>query len=565
MRLQYFHLKGQFKNINNFKLDFNGKDGIALLIGNNGSGKSNILEALSSIFAGLYDKKYNPKFAYDLNYIVRSKAVKIQFDGGDRYTVEVDGKPDKINNETLPGQVVCVYSGEESRLWDEYYWPFYESYTKGLKKAELPISKMVYINKYYWNVALLTLALYNSEENKDVAEFCRHILGIKYIESIDFEFNNLVYKKWKDNAVKKLVNEPNPDGASQVTLTLAELKARVKSVELGSGNGEREFFRYIAAAFLPKKNKLITSVKILINDGLDASSLSEGEKKMLLIKTVLETVTDENSLVLMDEPDSHVHISRKASFKEMLETYTNRQSVLTTHSPTLATVFGDERIFMLSKNAHNEVETVPKEKQRIIHELTGGAWSYQEQNVLLNSQNDILLLEGKFDEIYLKKALAVLKKTVHAFKELDFEYLPCGGAAGVTLMSKKFKPKPGQKIIALLDNDGPGKKTVKTILGRENEKFEEIGFSSYQKFGDVWVALYPIKSGYPNGNFIVEDYFDSSLIVQSFIRNYKGLSTSINVGTIKKELSEDVADFPDEAFLQFKLVFDMILDIRANE
>ena len=56
MRLHHFYLKGQFKNLKNFKLDFAGKGGIALLIGNNGSGKSNILEAISTIFFHLYVK-----------------------------------------------------------------------------------------------------------------------------------------------------------------------------------------------------------------------------------------------------------------------------------------------------------------------------------------------------------------------------------------------------------------------------------------------------------------------------------------------------------------------------
>ena len=39
-----------FKNIHNLELDFSIRNGTTVLIGNNGSGKSNILEAISSIF-----------------------------------------------------------------------------------------------------------------------------------------------------------------------------------------------------------------------------------------------------------------------------------------------------------------------------------------------------------------------------------------------------------------------------------------------------------------------------------------------------------------------------------
>ena len=50
MRFKNLWIDG-FKNLNNFELDFTDKCGITLLIGNNGSGKSNILEAISAIFA----------------------------------------------------------------------------------------------------------------------------------------------------------------------------------------------------------------------------------------------------------------------------------------------------------------------------------------------------------------------------------------------------------------------------------------------------------------------------------------------------------------------------------
>ena len=50
MRLKRLWIDG-FKNLNDFEIDFNDKEGITVLIGNNGSGKSNVLEAISAIFA----------------------------------------------------------------------------------------------------------------------------------------------------------------------------------------------------------------------------------------------------------------------------------------------------------------------------------------------------------------------------------------------------------------------------------------------------------------------------------------------------------------------------------
>lgn len=54
MRLKKLRIDG-FKNLNNFTIDFESKDGITVLIGNNASGKSNILEAISAIFANIHN------------------------------------------------------------------------------------------------------------------------------------------------------------------------------------------------------------------------------------------------------------------------------------------------------------------------------------------------------------------------------------------------------------------------------------------------------------------------------------------------------------------------------
>lgn len=169
MKLQKLHIKSRFKNFEDFEIDFSTKEGITVLIGNNGSGKSNLLEAISSIFAGLFDNKYNPNFNYLLSYTKDSYKVDIQFTNG-RYEYKVNDINDNIKADYLPSQIISSYSGEESRLWDTYYKPFYDEYVKALRGATLPNSKLVYINKYYWNIALLTLHLYNFETFTDIKE-----------------------------------------------------------------------------------------------------------------------------------------------------------------------------------------------------------------------------------------------------------------------------------------------------------------------------------------------------------------------------------------------------------
>ena len=80
-RLQYLKIEN-YKNIKRIEFDFSNKDGITVLIGNNGCGKSNILEALSSIFAGLYQNRlHKPDFDYIIRYSINNNAVEISLSG----------------------------------------------------------------------------------------------------------------------------------------------------------------------------------------------------------------------------------------------------------------------------------------------------------------------------------------------------------------------------------------------------------------------------------------------------------------------------------------------------
>ena len=77
MRLKRLWIDG-FKNLNNFELDFSSSDGVTVLIGNNGSGKSNVLEAISALFASIYlDQLDQITFKFEIEYSINNFDVKI--------------------------------------------------------------------------------------------------------------------------------------------------------------------------------------------------------------------------------------------------------------------------------------------------------------------------------------------------------------------------------------------------------------------------------------------------------------------------------------------------------
>jgi predicted ATP-dependent endonuclease of OLD family len=561
MRLQKLKINSRFKNLNGFEMDFSTKEGITVLIGNNGSGKSNILEAISGIFAGLYDHKYNPAFNYELAYNKDLYKVEIKFENG-VYEFKINDVIDNLKLEHLPSQVISSYSGEESRLWDKYYWPFYEEYIKAIRGVTLPNTNLVYINKYYWNIALLTLHFYDFAVFTDISNFCKNTLDIQSFNKVKLTFDIAKLNDFlkNPNPVTNFILAINPNKDQYVEMDLMTLKTRLNFLS------EIDVFRYLTASFMPKDDKLITKIEINYNNNLDAECLSEGEKKLLLLMIILEVVGDENSLILLDEPDSHIHLSRKEDIQKLLTKYSNRENIITTHSPTLTHNFDLKHISMLTKKANNDVQIEAKEKQEIVHELTKGIWSYQEQNIFLNSANDILLVEGKSDETFLEKALEVLQKTEPRYANLKFEYLPCGGAEGVKLMTKKFTPKAGQHIIALFDADQAGWSSINKIFERgDNNKFNSGNYGRFRKQGEIWVAMFQKRPFYRgDDNFNIEDYFSKALLNRYVFSSFKSLNTIVTKDNVKRALNRDCTTFPDNEFKHFRSVFDLILEIKTK-
>lgn len=59
------------------------------------------------------------------------------------------------------------------------------------------------------------------------------------------------------------------------------------------GITDTEVFQNLTQAYMPKNEKIIKDIIIQIDDDITVEQLSEGEKKLILVKTVLEILSDE--------------------------------------------------------------------------------------------------------------------------------------------------------------------------------------------------------------------------------------------------------------------------------
>jgi recombinational DNA repair ATPase RecF len=124
MRIKHVEVSA-FKNLRDLSLDLDEESPTSVLVGRNGSGKSNLLEALTVIFRDL-DLGNRPAFPYRLTYECRGHEVKVDADPErktKRITVTVDGRSIRAGDlatsegrNYLPNYVFGYYSGPGDRM-----------------------------------------------------------------------------------------------------------------------------------------------------------------------------------------------------------------------------------------------------------------------------------------------------------------------------------------------------------------------------------------------------------------------------------------------------------------
>jgi len=568
IELKKIKIESHFKNLYGLEINFENSNGVTVLIGNNGSGKSNVLEAISSIFAGLYDNEtFNPVFKYEISYTKNDALINIKYDPSksrNKYEKTIS------DDDPLPTQIISIYSGEEQRMWNRYYFTFYENFNKDVISGRRKYNdkqKMEFLNKYHWNISLVTMIA----SYLDISD----IIQDKKISYVSFHFkkhniqNIFEYDQKNSNEVirfAKLIYE-----SSDLLETIKETEIRAipfsDFTELVLDTNI-ELFRKLSVSLLPKENnwKLIDKMEVFFHsdeneDSFSTEELSEGQKKQLLIKFATKILADENSILLLDEPDSHIHISNKEKIKDLLYEEEDKpfvQSIITTHSPTLTSTFNNENVFMLKKE-NKKVQIVDKEQQEIIKELFGEKFSPQVQNMFLASNKPIILLvEGKEDKIHINNAFKHFKEDYP--NHLEFDVFNMGSADNVEHFVKGLygcEIINDKLYICILDFDTKGEEICKNLkIAFKNKK-------GYEAF------MYPKKSVNPNhnGGFTVENLFEPALYEKAFkeaLIDYHFEQKSLdkiseNLKTrAKGRLSGLSKELDKEDFKNFKLVFDEI-------
>jgi predicted ATPase len=414
-----------FKNLKNVTLDFDAEHWITVAIGWNGTGKSNILEALAIIFREFMTaKKPDIPFAFEMVYRMgeapAQRRIRIQHNpdyARDRYKIYVQkniGMEDtnsmprdeesreilgerlsvtafKSDQHNLPRYVFSYYSGEGTRL-QEIFTPYLEKYDSDLRAGRDPgLKKLFYAMPAHSQFVLLAFLIH---QDIPVRQFLNDHLGIDPDNGIESVLFVLREPPWHSTAPEGDRRFWNARGIVQQFLSrlyeasLAPIETQalvpvslwnkktlgfkylyLKDIaalrELVAGDSPAKFFRDLESTYV---SQLIDEVRIKVrlksnDNAVTFRELSEGEQQLLTVLGLLRFTAEEESLFLLDEPDTHLNPQWSVDYLKYLELFLGINAdeghtshvLLTTHNAIAIAGLEREQVQVLARAADREI------------------------------------------------------------------------------------------------------------------------------------------------------------------------------------------------------------------
>lgn len=412
MRLKSITVKG-YKNFKEFsfdQFDIETKDVTTVLVGQNGAGKSNLFEILVMIFRNFeYQSKVCP-FEFDLIYIINDIEVKLTGtklgpdSTRDKYKYQSFvksgddfarySKHQFIEAGFLPNNIIAYYSGNTNRLFNLFAHHQNRFVTNVIRNRKPQFRRLFFAREEHLPLILVTQLIYSKKKNKifnilnlNEAESVRFVLGkprafkpeqldeeerfwgakgrlnylFETLESFDTErkITRKTFRKKSTELSVENYSEWQFDFFDSLFIEGRDLK------ELGEFfESPIEFFKLLEEAI---RLKVIKDIQIKIKQDdqesfFDYTHLSEGEKQLLLVLGMIEFTKNENTLYLLDEPDTHLNPRWKYDFISLIkkvigEKLAKRTQVLfATHEPLIISGLDRDNVLYFKRKSNSEIE-----------------------------------------------------------------------------------------------------------------------------------------------------------------------------------------------------------------
>ncbi|PJJ79200.1 AAA family ATPase [Mucilaginibacter auburnensis] len=422
MRIQHLHIK-KYKSLKDFTIKFN--EPVSLFIGKNGSGKSTLLEAIAWIFRSAHltyveEKQENTPFEFEITYELRIEKVlsesttfsetaidhigvilKGSRDNKKFWSIETDNNAYSIDDllrkhtivRLLPSNLIIYYAGwfesmeficsEHERIYKERLLEVKTESDITTSSEELysriGALPLMYIEKHHFEILLASL--YSFEFNERVDRFFAEDLKI-----IKPDINPLALfvkkRQWKSG-----VGAEDFWGARGLLRGFLDVVRRFAYNETANYMDEdqilfnfhihdwyalREFYGEEKKLFyllhMLHASEMLGGIQIFMDlqeNAISHHDLSEGQQQLITIKAINELLVDENSLLLLDEPDTYLHPQWQSSFLkgiyEVINLYNDLavsppQFIIASHSTIMLSNLSTGDLFKMSDGQANPID-----------------------------------------------------------------------------------------------------------------------------------------------------------------------------------------------------------------
>jgi predicted ATPase len=428
MRLDYLKID-RFKNLDAFEinLDESSQEPVTIVLGRNGSGKSNLFEALVIIFRDLIQENTTADFGYDLRYTLQSGGISVRVHNppsvngltslapntefkskeGEAitsfsFTVTQGDNERRIARKEirrfLPRYVVTYYSGVSNRMEHHFFEPQLEFRDELLKGNIIPLRPLFYAKPIHSQFALLAFFM---TEDAEIAEFLREYPWIEELESALFVLKRPHWAKGKKRrrdgdprfwyaggVVKDFLSCVYDCALAPLRLpgriqhsfdqienteflylylrdlkqlrklareSVAAMRKKDSKSTTDPGFNAADFFKLLESTFM---SDLIHETRIRVRvrhaGALTFRELSEGEQQLLTVVGMLRFTRDEDSLFLLDEPDTHLNPAWGMEYLNILrkhaDTGKNSHLLIATHDPLVLTNLRRNQVAILERD-----------------------------------------------------------------------------------------------------------------------------------------------------------------------------------------------------------------------
>lgn len=502
------HLKSvfisQYKNLKYFSLSFDGTSFIDVFVGKNGSGKSNLFEALIEIFRHLDQlgrADNDITFDYRLSYEIGGKETEIEWKVG-KLRINKDEDRKTLGQTPFPDNVLIYYSGHNTTV-SNLIADYEAKFSDFVKRARLDDSRrFIGIGQNYKSL-LLAVLLAQPEASK-ARSFIRKKLEIDKLgitkpgtddvsepvlrvdlqrpdyargtekEKYDIDSVDTTTQYWRpvgiskdfldtlsaciwDNTEKLTVKEgyfPNDD---RYVLFLSISKLQEKFV----GKWQELFRQFDNLKTLGMLDAISVPLRLTSGTEGNVSHFSDGQFQSVYIYSIVELFKDRNCLILLDEPDAFLHPEWQFDFLRQVFDITDVAAkthvLMSSHSAVTLIPHDKKKIkFFDIKDNHANCYDVPKSVA--IKKLSADLIKYSEQDTLLSILNTVqierkpvLFTEGSTDPIILKEAWYKLHDEEMPF--IPFYAFSCTYINQLVTDNRIHNEMGGLPVFALFDFD----------------------------------------------------------------------------------------------------------------